>query len=390
MRDITTIPTEVWDCIITDACTDRGYTGRSLALANKFFHSQSLSNRFPSVRLTSLTDVEKFLSFLEAQTTACKPKICHLFLAFLDETEPIGSSSLDYRRGPSPATDAAIREWNERFVSSMTKLFAISAPTLRTLCVVAQKLPIRLPAFPYGPLPVLEELSTHQSLDLFLPGAYAYEHMWNSNFALQLPALRRFHIIEYPSSDPLDLRIFRRLAQYQPPNLTHVRVSDLGAPDRDFQCDLWTAVGIPYVPRTVFWQPTFELPSSLQAAPLPNLRSIVLHGSSPLNTGPCGTEYFYWMEFCDQVRTAVPRLVKQVRDIDVSVVALNMPPRRKWHWHERLFDDWVSRIEGGTGCWVESEDEEAKLAAKLEVYHEDDPSPPEMVDWPLPDSDDDL
>ena len=187
--------------------------------------------------------------------------------------------------------------------------------------------------------------------------------------------MRRLHAIYDLWADPDDSpRIIPFLVQYKLSNLTHVRISELGLPDYDFPRDLGTAMGVPYVRhRGIYWRPAVEPASSSQAVPLPNLRSVVVHTSSPQNTERRKSSY--WINLCDQVQTAIPRLVKQVRDIDVSVVALSRPEQRKGYWHERLFDDWVSRIEGGTGCWVESEDEEAKL---------------EVVNWPLLDEDDDL
>ena len=385
MRSITTVPTEIWDCIITGACTDGGYTGRSLALTNRFFHSQSLSNRLTSLRLTSLARVEMFLSFLGAQDKECKPKIRHLFLSFQDETEPIGQSFVHYLQGrgpPGPPTEA-FREWAQRFIHSMTMLFSLSALTLRSLCVVSAKpsiLPV-LPAFPYGPFPVLEELTLHQSLDLFFPGSYACRHIWTSNFTFQLPALRRFHVIQdfWPLGD---LGIFPRLTQYNPPNLTHARISGLSIPPTGLLNDLRTVLGLSSAPQHDVAAQHGHLSDSHTGPLLPTLGTIIIHGCSPDHSGPCGTINFDWLDFNDEVRH-IGRLARENRD--VTIVPLCRAPRRNWRWPERLFDDWVSRIEGGAGCWVESEDEEAKL----EIY-EDDPPLPEVLDWPLPDSDDDL
>nr|VWP00883.1 PHD-type domain-containing protein [Ganoderma boninense] len=239
----------------------------------------------------------------------------------------------------------------------MTLLFSLAAPTLRTLCMIAGNPSVLLPAFPYGPLPSLEELAVHHSLHLFFPGDFACKHMWNSNFAFQLPALRRLHMVHHFWSDPSDSRVLTRLAQYNPLNLTHVRISGLSVPPEGFLDDLRRVLGVFH--------------------PLPG------GGPGPQYLG-CGTISFEWLDLCIEVRR-IAQLVKQSRDDDVAVIPLCRPPRRNWRWPDRLFDEWVSRIEGGAGCWVESEDEEAKL----EVY-EDDHALPEMLEWPLPDSDDDL
>ncbi|PIL37492.1 hypothetical protein GSI_01186 [Ganoderma sinense ZZ0214-1] len=283
-------------------------------------------------------------------------------------------------------TEDEIRKWDERFVGAMTLLFSLAAPTLRTLCLYARSPLVLLPAFPYGPLPVLEELVVYHSLDLFLPGGNACQYMWKSNFTFQLPALRRFHIVHDFWSNPSDSCIFSRLAEYNPPNLTHVRISGLSAPQHGFVGDLRRVLGVSHPrPHHGVVQSTSDDGRSSDpqmGTLLPTLDRIIIHGCSPEHSGPCGTPNIEWLCFCIEVGQIV-ELVKESRG--VTVIQLCRPPRRNWRWPERLFDEWVSRIEGGAGCWVESEDEEANL----EVY-EDDPPLPEMLEWPLPDSDDDL
>ena len=69
-------------------------------------------------------------------------------------------------------------------------------------------------------------------------------------------------------------------------------------------------------------------------------------------------------------------IAQEVKDArDVLMVQMSRPWRRNPRWADRLYDDWVDRIEGNHGCWVTSEEEEAKL----EVY-EDDPTPPEELE----------
>ena len=42
-------------------------------------------------------------------------------------------------------------------------------------------------------------------------------------------------------------------------------------------------------------------------------------------------------------------------------VVLDREWRSDFKWEARVWDDWVARIEGGRGCWVDDEDEEAAL-----------------------------
>ena len=54
----------------------------------------------------------------------------------------------------------------------------------------------------------------------------------------------------------------------------------------------------------------------------------------------------------------------------INALQMNRPWRWNTRWTDRLYDDWVDRMEGGDGCWVISEEEEVDL----EVYA-DDPAP---------------
>ena len=45
----------------------------------------------------------------------------------------------------------------------------------------------------------------------------------------------------------------------------------------------------------------------------------------------------------------------------IRALMLERSWRKRKVWERRLWDDWLERMEGGRGCWVESEGEEKAL-----------------------------
>ena len=117
---------ELWQQIITAACTDGGYTGRSLALTNKLFHAQSLSTRFHSLAFFSLARVEAFLAFLDNQPEECRPEIQHLYLSFVDEPEP-AKPPADFWRTYSAWSPEQKHNHNENIKALTTYIYPASA-----------------------------------------------------------------------------------------------------------------------------------------------------------------------------------------------------------------------------------------------------------------------
>ena len=238
MADVTSIPTELWQDIIVEACTDGGYTGRSLALTNKFFHAQSLSSRFYSLAFSSLRRIETFLSCLESQPAECDPMIQHLYLSFFQE--PVADVPIENAwellspaqlREEEQLRSIRKREWDVRFSLSMRRLFALAGPRLRTLCILGGT-HMYLPHFPFDPLPALRELTLLRAHRIFIPEKSLQnpDPDQPAQSPFKFPALQRLHCIGTPDFSPSN--ILFDVANHAPLSLTHLRVSGLEAVHR--------------------------------------------------------------------------------------------------------------------------------------------------------------
>ena len=73
------VPLEVWHGIFTFACTDDGYTGRSLSLVSTYFHDISAPFKYQSLAITHWTQIIAF-SNIFCQLPASQKKIKYLFV----------------------------------------------------------------------------------------------------------------------------------------------------------------------------------------------------------------------------------------------------------------------------------------------------------------------
>ena len=370
MADCTRVPTELWRAILTGACTDGGFTGKSLALTNKFFHAQSLSTRFHSLSLTSLARIKAFLSFLETQPKECNPTIHHLYLSFLDETEPANPPA-EFWRTYSRWTKLEKQEylenvqaekerWNVQFIAAMTRLFDFAGPHHRTLCIL-ESIHLRFPHVPVNSLPKLQELSLLGGYELFmlekLPRTPSPNHP-----AFKFPSLQRLHCVCVHWSKPSDILTY--LANRASPSFTHLRFSGLSFSfSSQFPYELGRCLGVD-VPA--YGQVHDGSAPKFTIGALASLRHVIVHGNPDPPGGWCGTDDGLWDDMCGHLQM----VAQAVRDTgSAEMVQMSRPWRRDPRWADRLRDDWVERMEGGGGCWVRSEDGEIRR----EVYEDDPP-----------------
>ncbi|OJT15465.1 hypothetical protein TRAPUB_7336 [Trametes pubescens] len=268
MRDVTSIPTELWRSIVTIACTDGGFTGTSLALTSKFFHAQSRGLRFHSLALNSLRQLEGFCTFLQLQPQEGKPRIEHLYLSFFNVPQILRSDPkyAALRRGRSMEFDDWTTEvqarWNERLTAAWTTLITLAATTLRTLCIVEEDEPLPL-EFPCD-LPRLEELSWRGYIRAFRPPSL---HGPRGSLR-RFPSLDRVHFVSGDSDS-----VVAALAAAVPSSLTHLRISNVSDGDGKLPAALARALGLP--------------PPQVPDETLPHLRSVVIHAIPPDAGGPC-------------------------------------------------------------------------------------------------------
>ncbi|KAI0751131.1 hypothetical protein C8Q80DRAFT_554579 [Daedaleopsis nitida] len=374
MVDVEAIPTELWREIISLACTDGGFTGKSPALTSKFIHQQSLSPRFHSVAVQSLQHLQQFLSLLDKQSER-HLVISHLYMSFLEEPCRTPSdfwrtyakmSRLEKAEHDRKAKEEK-RAWDELFVAAMTKLFALVAPTLRTLCIVGDWA-VRFPTFSCDTLPCLEELTVRADLPSIFPsGAIEDEARFlPPNRCYKLPALRRLHVVCL-SRTLHCAKIVNYLNQHTRPCFTHLRLSNIDEDkeDRILPHGLARSLGVPH-----------REGDTPVATKLSGVRHVVIHGYPPAPGGWCGFNDSIWDTICWELEALAERCEFEK---GLRFLVMSRPWRRNPRWGDRLYDDWVDRIEGKDGCWVESEEAEEQL----EVYEDDHPPPGEEQEFGL-------
>ncbi|KAI0650401.1 hypothetical protein C8Q79DRAFT_1006673 [Trametes meyenii] len=360
MPGVALIPTEIWQDILSEACTDGGFTGRSLSLTSRFFYSQSLSSRYRSLVFESLQRLEGFLKALRNHTDGYRPIIEHLYISFYDEPikTPRGfyvtynRMSEEQRQKKDESVRAEKAHWNARFCAAWSDLFSVAGPSLRTLCVVEDGVAPLTVEFPCD-LPRLEELT------------------WMGRFTgfdgvarpTLFPALRRVHCLSL-SGDPLPWVVTCT-------SLTHLRISSVGARNGHLHKELAAAVGVPDAVWLYHYHDEDEddaVRARREVPPPPThprLRHIVIHGIAPA-PGP-GNGYFgmHWRH----VHHEVKRLARYCEEhLDgVQVVVMEGAREKEGQWRERLRQEWLDRMRGGRGCWVEAEEEEEEDS--IEVFY---------------------
>jgi hypothetical protein len=77
------VPPELWTEIFSYACTDNGFTGRSLSLVSRHVHRCSKTVKLQSVSVIGLPQIIRFVSLLRSTPPHLK-RIRQLFIAVGD------------------------------------------------------------------------------------------------------------------------------------------------------------------------------------------------------------------------------------------------------------------------------------------------------------------
>lgn len=337
MRDVTCIPTELWRLIVPRACTDGGFTGRSLTLTSKFIHAQSASGRFHSLAFTSLERVEGFLAFLRLQPEDFRLMVEHLYLSFVQPkpARPIKTLSADEYQALCEKVKAERQIWHENLLEAVSALLKLVSPTLRTFTLLANNFaaPLRLPSLT---LPNLQELSFLGDPSLFF--SIGGTHRKKEDVSFSFPALQRLHYIPLSQSDIGPL--VDALARDGPPVLTHLRFSNVIAPF-PLNTDLCGLLGVQYISAQT------TLPAA--ETKLSRLQHVVLH-------------VVFHMPSVSTSSLFLEDLARQSQaEKGIRMVVVERNGRWDWHRRDRLRNDWLARVEGRQGCWVNSMEEEAAL-----------------------------
>ncbi len=346
--DLTSVPTELWQDIITQACTDGGSTGRSLILTSKFFHAQANDSRFISVALFSLDHVDRFLTFVRSRPSEWRYPVRHLWLSSLHD------GFNEYRRGSILSANHDSDEWRMRFHRAMKDLLALVAPALRTL-TLSQNDRENLPFF-HLDCPMLKELTVWGCISAVVVHPYSTSSALDS--APHLPALQRFHFISIQPDARTHVLASSSWLSTSP--LTHLRLSDLNDIDegKGFAKALARAIGA-HMPGTSW---SDAVPPQGKDIILPHLRYLLVHGTE-WHLATCIEE-----DLEDGWEVLKPKLLEVVTVAERERGLWALVMERSWRkgktvsmWERRLWDHWLDRMEGGRGCWIESENEEKAL-----------------------------
>ncbi|KAH9931725.1 uncharacterized protein BXZ73DRAFT_47127 [Epithele typhae] len=331
------------------ACTDGGQTGAALSLVSKHIHHATRPARFYSVSLIhSAAQVEHFVQSYKAEldrSTDAVPRVRHLCLSFFGQSIDASASPPAAPAAPPAFKPPSTREeflaqqqqraqrmratqtrMDDQYVRVVPELIRLVAPTLESFaCAQAQW---RSSAIIDVVFPCLGEMTLVGGDPAFLPFSMV------SADRPRYPALRRLHHIPSLLNKQVD---FFQWAVHAP-NLTHLRVSRMGA-HPEITVDTLVKVMGPNAPENVF----------------PHMRQIVVQPQpSPPSaaSGPPGAVERAFDALCDRLRVAVrgarvPTVLFKPMVVPEGTPATN--PSKGCV--RKLQNEWMTRIEGGEGCW---------------------------------------
>jgi hypothetical protein len=337
-------PPEICSQIFMLACTDGGYTGRSLAEVSRYIRETSNPYKFQSIALSNAHQASSFASIL-GRTTPCFRGVTYLFVSndepTIDRLESHGegtkrssnrsiSSFVAGFAKLSPRTVKPVKEAPDldiEMVESLLRILTIVAPTLRTLSISFECRWIRPPSLAsvgtgFPVLPSLTELSLNYRAPTDALFNYYLHH-----FPGSFPSLRRLDIsgVKLLSYHFQQYGCITQIA----PFLTHLHLP--------------AKMAITLV-LTVLWQPTPTTPDD-DYLPV-TLKRVLLELNGPHASTCQGSAHL-------QPQCIRCRLLN-IATTDVKFVALE--PRSDDTWRknrERLEDEWRDRISGGEGGWDE-------------------------------------
>jgi len=304
-------PVELWLKIFAIACTDDGFTGRSLSLVSRYIRDTSKSFKLQSVAICGLRQTVEFAA-LVTKTPRCHAR--HLYIC--DGT--CRSHADDNER----SVDAHTRQ--EALSTSISTIIAAVSPTLWTLSLYGNLSWVRPVALRTGPntfLPFLTDLTIQ------CDGLYAHEdgHQPDASFSSfpTLPSLRYLNIpSDLPASD-----LLANIPHFAP-YLTHIRLPGM------LYSGLERALNLIRRPDE---EPVSQFPQTME--------KVYIHTEPlPIRAGSFHVLFSRSLSFSQWIAAK-----------DDRVVLLQATPhlvgRDLCHHLKR---EWLDRIDGGNGCWDET------------------------------------
>lgn len=239
---------ELLERIFSYACSDGGYTGRSLSLVSRLVREVVRPIRFRSVALAGCTQMQSFLVCLEKGRlrTRSLPAVYHLFLSTWADGEEVvmvrngRASQRSHLHCYQPATFAVTSQWcawmtlqealDKKFSQLLPRLLQMVAPDLRTLSIVhswefgAIQLPSTFPSLRdltfYGPPPNFPGWCT----EVLAPPPPCF------------PSLQHLHLVRWKVSIVFWV--------YHAPQTNYLRLSDLSSSASMLASELQCSLGL--------------------------------------------------------------------------------------------------------------------------------------------------
>lgn len=245
-----TCPPELHAYICQLACTDDGYTVRSLNLVSRYFRNISISFLYRSIAISGIGQINQLASRLE-NTPPHLRQLRHLYLC-------------DKKSQTQKPERTQAKFLSEADANTITRILTLAAPTLKSLAFIA--------SCPMSSTPLISRLfriSFPHLQDLTVAGFYPFPSSPG-----KMPSLERLHLTGHRNPHGL-LQVGNLDEAY--PSLTHLRVSGLGMAV-SFAIELKQALNddeslavfpskLPQRVRSVIVQPGIALPLSGKLGP---------------------------------------------------------------------------------------------------------------------------
>ncbi|KAI9000686.1 hypothetical protein BD414DRAFT_504676 [Trametes punicea] len=343
---------EVLQQIFAYACTDGGYTARSLALVSRHCYEVVQPLRLHNVALHSVRQIESFTALLGREYhPSHRAGVYHLFISTWRDGEAVAradaehtSQQRDVQRKPSrPAGPHRSGEWtrlrddlDKRLSVTLPRLLGSVAPDLRTLSIVHswEFAAITFPAC----FPRLEEFTSFGPLP-WLPG-------WNGALAVPppcLPTARRAHLI----GQTVSLVPWAHHA----PRLTHLRLSEVTERATTLPYELQVALNaVPGRGHTTLittkcvTNSTFAGYSKATQRIFPDLQHVRLEVRKPHPYG-CSSKI-------ENHNAFVLELQKTQSQCGGKLEVVQDRQYCNGYWVDRARQDWLDGVVGRPGCWT--------------------------------------
>jgi hypothetical protein len=315
------VPFELWGQIFSLACTDDGFTGRSLAAVSIYIRHASAQYRLQSVAVIGIHRMIAFASYLERLPSDFQ-KVRHLLIAEDSDSVTPAESMYDvfvsrasmllgaqnggdvYEQFPEHTVMHTV------FPLILTKL----APTLECLYVVLKDRFIRIPVA----LPHLTELT--------LCATFLKDTEAGSLISGVCPSLRRLHFKAFVSLPPVS-NLLHQIPEIAP-SLTHLRISS------PFSYSVWEAVE-KFLKQTSDRNEMGKHTRTIQ-------QILIQKGQPP----PCGRG---WRTYAD-----LQAKLNALERADGRVFAMESSRHEaRTSMLDEINTEWRDRIAGGNGCWMD-------------------------------------